>query len=150
MASYDLLASNSTVQVLSPTIVNDAVYCTIQTIPSNVIASITISQTSATLDLKPPVLVAFANGIETILGRGHVIAAAGVQTIDPNGLLQEQVSFTVQYVPSGNTPTSITAEALVPVGLLSQDDLIIQETLLAEAEAIIDGVYSSLQSAASG
>lgn len=157
MASYSLLASVSTVQVLSPTIVNDVVYCTIQTQPSNVVASIPISQAAAgsaagssVVNLQPPILVAFADNIETIIGRGNIIAGTGVQTIDPNGLLQDFVSFTVQYVPPNTNTTAITAEALVPVGLLSSDDSAINQTLLAEAEKIVTDTYDALKAAATG
>lgn len=150
MASYSLLASESTVQVLSPTVTNDVVYCTIQTTKSSVIASMPVSAVSFNLNQSAEELTAFADNIETIIGRGHVIAGQGAQTLDANGLLQDQVSFTVQYVPAGTTPTNITAEALVPVGLLSQSDPAINQVVLAEAEAIVTAVYNSLKSAAGG
>lgn len=150
MAAYSLLASISTVQVLSPTLVNDVVYCTIQTSPSNVIASMPVSETAFNNNGAAEELTAFADGIETIIGRGDVIAGAGAQTIDPNGLLQDQVAFTVAYVPPGSSGTSITAEALVPVGLLSQSDPEIANVVLAEAEAIVSKTYGNLKSAASG
>lgn len=150
MASYSLLASQSTVQVLSPTVVNDVVYCTIQTSPTGVIASLPVSSASFTANQSAEELTAFADNIETIIGRGHVVAGAGAQTIDASGLLQDQVSFTVQYVPTGTTGTNITAEALVPVGLLSQSDPAINTTLLDEAEAIITATYNNLKNAASG
>lgn len=150
MAAYSLLATVSTVQVISPTIVNDVVYCTIQTNPSSVIASIPINTADFNSNLGVQGLTAFADNIETLIGRGHIVAGTGVQTIDANGLLQDQVSFTVQYVPPNVSGTSITAEALVPVGLLSQSDPAIESTLLAEAQAIIDGVYSALHNAQGG
>lgn len=150
MASYSLLASVSTVQVLSPTIVNDIFYCTVQTSPSNVIASIPVSAAAFNSNGAAQELTGFADNIETLIGRGDVIAGTGVQTLDANGLLQDQVSFTVQYVPPGTGTSNITAEALVPVGLLSQTDPAIDVTVLAEAEAIITQVYDSLKSAAGG
>lgn len=150
MASYTLLASESTVQVLSPTIVNDVVYCTIQTSPSNVIASIPVSQPAFDNNKAAQELTAFADNIETLIGRGHIIAGAGSQTIDASGLLQDQVSFTVQYVPKGATTSNITAQADIPVGMLSQSDPAIDQVLLAEAEAMITKVYDSLASAAAG
>lgn len=60
------------------------------------------------------------------------------------------MTFTVEYVPPGSTPTSITAQVDVPIGLLSVSDVTISETLLAEAEALVTAAYDSLQSAASG
>ena len=150
MANYSLLASESTVQVLSPTIVNDVVYCTIQTDPTGIIASIPVQASVFNKGQAGPELAALANGIETIVGRGHVVGGSGVQTIDASGLLQDQVSFTVEYVPPGNGSTSITAEALVPVGYLNQTDTVIEEAALNNAEAIIDKTYKNLQNAAGG
>ncbi len=150
MASYSLLASQSTVQVLSATVINDVVYCTIQTSPTGVIASIAVSETAFNNNAAAEELGALANGIETIIGRGNVTGGTGVQTIDGSGLLQDQIAFTVQYVPPGTTSTSITADALVPVGLLSIDDPEIENTLLNEAEAIVNGVYNNLKNAAGG
>ena len=150
MASYSLLSSQSTVQVLSATVINDVQYCTIQTTTSGVIASITVSEKAFTTNKAAEELTAFADNIETLIGRGNVIGATGIQTIDGNGLLQDKVAFTVEYVPPGTSNTSITADALVPVNLLSIDDPAIDQLLLAEAEAIINNTYANLQSAAGG
>jgi hypothetical protein len=150
MASYSLLSSHTTVQVLGPRVSNPVEYCTIVTNPSSVIASIPVSIAAFSNNQAQPELEAFGANIETLMGRGHVIAAQGAQTLDPLGLLQDQVAFIVEYVPTGPGSTSITAEALVPVNLLSIDDPAIDRVLLNEAEAIIDGVYGNLQSAAGG
>lgn len=148
MAGYSLLGSYSTVQVLSPTLVNDVVYCTIQTSPSNVIASVPVSTAAFSNNAAAQELTALADNIETLMGRGHVTGGQGVQTLDQNGLLVDNVAFIVEYVPASGSPTSITAEALVPVNMLTVDDPQIDQVLLNEAEAIIDGVYANLQSAA--
>lgn len=148
MASYSLLASSSTVQVKGANVVQDVVYCTIQTTVSGVIASVPVDQGTFDSGGAGPELTAFADNIETIMGRGHVIAGVGSQTIDPSGLILDQVTFTVEYVPTGTSGTSITAEANVPVNLLSIDDPTIDRVLLDEAEAIIDGVYANLKAAA--
>lgn len=150
MASYVLKSSFTTVQVLSPGIVNEVVYCTIETSPSSIIASIPVQADEFAAGTTGPLLTALADGIETIVGRGHIIAGQGAQTLDANGLLSDYVAFVVEYVPPNTSGTSITAEALVPVGLLSQSDVTISETLLAEAEAIVQGVYDHLKNAATG
>jgi hypothetical protein len=136
--------------VLSPQVVNDVVYCTIQTSPTGIVASLPVSAVSFKNNASAEELGAFANNIETLVGRGNVIGGTGVQTIDGNGLLKDQVSFTVQYVPAGSGITSITADALVPANLLSVDDPEIDTTLLNEAEAIITKVYNNLKNAAGG
>jgi len=151
MASYALLASIQTVQVLSANVVNDVMYCTIQTSPSGVIASLPVSLTAFAQNQAAEQLTSFADDIETMMTQPGVIAGTGEQTIDASGLLADNVTFTVQYVPAGSAPTSITAEAVVPVGLLSEGgDPTIERTLIAQAEAIIAGVYANLQSAAGG
>lgn len=150
MAAYSLLGSYSTVQVLGPTLVNDVVYCTISTSPSGVIASMPVSTIAFSSNGAAQELTALADNIENLMSNTHVIGGQGSQTLDANGLLQDQVTFTVQYVAAGSSSGAVTATADVPVGLLSVDDSAIEPTLLAEAQAIIDGVYANLKSAASG
>lgn len=150
MAAYSLIASYSTVQVLSPTVVNDVVYCTIRTTPSGVIASLPIEQSFFAAHGTPEQLLSFAEAIEEIMASGHVIAGTGTQSIDANGLLADQVVFTVEYVPAGSTPTSITAEATVPVDDLRDPRATTSGGGIIAAQAIVDGVYADLQAAASG
>ena len=151
MASYDLLASIQTVQVLSSTVINDVVYCTIQTNPSGVIASLPVSVAAFNANAAAEQLTSFADNIETLMQQQGVVAATGEQTIDSNGLLTDNVTFTVQYVPPGSSSTSITASAVVPVGLLSEGgDPAIEAVLLPQAETIIRDVYANLKSAAGG
>lgn len=150
MANYQLIASEQTVQVLSPTLVNDVVYCTIQTSPSSVIASMPVDIITFNAGDSGTLLSAFAANIETLMARPEVVAGQGSQTIDANGLLQDQVSFTVSYTPTGGTPGAVTAQALVPVGLLEGGGDSVSAVLLREAEAIIAAVYANLKSAAGG
>lgn len=150
MAAYSLLASQSTVQVLSPTVVNDVVYCTIQTIPSSAIVSMPVSKVAFDNNGAAEELTALADSVEQLLANTAAIAASGTQTIDASGLLQDQVVFTVQYVPPGATTSNVTADATVGVGMLSQSDPAFAGATIAEAEAIITGVYDNLQSAAGG
>jgi hypothetical protein len=150
VASYALIASESTVQVLSPTVVNDVVYCTIQTQPSGVIASMPVQKNVFDSGTAGPELTALADAIEQIMALTEVVAATGTQTIDSSGLIADQVAFTVEYVPPGTTSTSITAEALVPIGYLNFTDALIGQTSLANTEAIITAVYNNLQNAAGG
>jgi|SRR5215469_16705356 len=150
MASYSLLSSESTVQVLSANVVNPVVYCTIQTSPSSVIASKPVSATAFADNQAVSALTNYADAIETLMQNTHVVAAGGEQTLDASNLLADNVTFTVQYVPAGSAPTSITAEAVVPTALLDFSDAEIGRTLETQAQAIIDGVYANLQSAAGG
>lgn len=137
-------------QVLSPTTVNDVVYCTIATHPSNVVASMPIDQQFFAADTTSNQLLKFAEAIEAIMGSGHVIGGIGAQSIDVNGLLQDQVVFTVQYVPPDAGSTSITAEAVVPVDYLRDPRVTTSGGGLLLAQQIVDKVYASLQNAAGG
>lgn len=150
MASYALLASYSTVQVVSPTFVNDVVYCTVQTSPSNVIASRPVQASVFSSDGGGTELTNFANAIETLMSLPNVVAGIGGQQIDENGLLADYVIFTVEYSASPTSGTSATAQAPVPVGLLDFSDAEIGRVAEQDAEAIINGVAANLQSLASG
>lgn len=150
MAVYSLKSHYSTVQVLSPTLVNPIVYATIQTAPSGVIASRPVQEAVFDAGQEGPELTNFANAIEEIMQNPAVIGATGAQTIDPNGLLADNVLFTVQY-PAGDTSGSnVTAEATVPVGMLDFSDGQIGQASLANVEKIIADVYANLKSAAGG
>ena len=150
MAGYSLVASYSTVQVLTPTLVNDVQYCTIQTSDSSVFASIPVSAASFNDNQAASELTNFATAIEQIMGLDGVIAGVGGQQIDPNGLLADYVVFTVALPSSGTSSGSVTAEASVPVGLLDFSDAEIGRTLEGQAEDIISATLASLQSAAGG
>ena len=145
MASYALKASYPTVQVLSPTLVNNVIYATIETTPSLVIASMPIQADVFNAGGGGPELTAFADAIEQIMADPRVIAAAGTQSLTTNGLLQDFVTFTIEYVPPGSTGTSITADADVRVASLNFEDAQIGRTLLAAVEAIIDATYTNLE-----
>lgn len=150
MASYTLLASESTVQVLSPTLTNDVVYCTIHTQPSGVIASMPVAKLAFDASSAQPELHAFATAIEQIMARPEVVAATGEQTIDRNGLLADNVTFMVQYTPAGTTPTEITADVVIRVAELNFEDALIGATLLEDVVAKITATYDRLKASASG
>lgn len=148
--AYSLLGSYSTVQVLAANQVNDVVYCTIQTIPSGVVASVPIDQIEFAVNQSVPLLEATAEAIETIMGDSRVIAGTGTQALDQSNLLQDYVVFTVQYIPTGTTGTNITANATVPITLLNFSEEPRDQLHAAQVQQMIDDVYANLQSAAGG
>lgn len=149
--SYDLKGSYPTVQSISPTLTLKIEYCTIATKPHGFIVNYPVLKSEFDAGTAGPILTALADGVETIYNRGNVSGAVGTQQLDDvTGLLEDFVTYTVVYVPPGSTDTSITAEADVPVGLLSQSDPTILETALNEAEAIITAVYDNLVATANG
>lgn len=150
MAGYSLIGSYSTVQVLTPTLVNPVVYCTISTKPSGAIASMPVAQDAFDASQAAPELTAFANAIEQVLGFAGVTTAVGGQTIDPSGLISDNVVFTVTYSGPETNGNTISTEATVPVASLNFEDGLIGATLLESVTAIIVAAHESLVSAAGG
>lgn len=150
MANYNLLASEATVQVLSPTVVRDVIYATIETIPSGVIASTPVDTLLFFQETVSSRLASFAQAIESIMVMPGVIGATGTQSLDPTGLIQDEVTFICEYVPAGGSGTAITAEAVVPVSDLQEARATTSGGGIAQAEAIVNGVLASLQAMASG
>ena len=150
MATYSLVGSYSTVQVITPTLTQPIVYTTIQTQPSGVIAAIALAKADFDAGTSAPLIQGFADAIEVIMARPEVIAGIGTQQLDPNGLLDDYVTFTVQYVGPNTAPSGVTAEADVPVGLISTVETFGGHTNLPEAIAMITAVYDALKAAAGG
>ena len=148
--SYTLLASLSTVQVLSPTVVNDVIYSTIKTIPSGVVANYPIPQGEFESINSSERLTFFARGIEEVMALDHVIGGVGTQSLDASGLLQDNVSFTVQYVQPGTSGTEVTAQAEVPVDAMLGASTTPGKPGITAATAIVDAVYADLQRLAGG
>jgi hypothetical protein len=131
-------------------VVNDVVYCTIQTEPSGVIASMPVQQTVFDAGQAGVELGNFADAIEQIMVNAHVNAATGSQTIDESGLLQDFVTFVVDFEPPGTTGTSVTADADVPVTMLNFTDAEIGRASLDNVNAILNQVYGNLRIASEG
>jgi len=148
--AYSLVSSYSTVQVLTPTLINDVVYCTIRTQPSGVLASIPVQHKIFDAGQAGSVLAPFAQAIEQIMADPRVTAAQGVQALDDSGLLVDSVVFTVEYIDPVRAPSGATAAVTVGVGQLNFGDAQIGRTLLAGVEAKIDAVYGNLKAAAGG
>lgn len=149
MASYGIVASETTVQVISPKLTLDIEYATIQTQPSGVIASLALAKADFDAGTAGTLLGFYADNIEQLMRYPHVIAGQGSQRLDANGLIEDTVVFTVQYVPAGTSVSSVTAEAVVPTGLLTEGgDPAFERILMAQADAIIQAAYDSLASLA--
>jgi len=150
VATYSIQGSYSTVQVLTPSLVNPIQYVTIQTQPSGVIAAIPVQKDIFDAGQAGTELTIFADAIEQIMANPIVIAGIGSQQLDANGLLTDFVTFTVQYTGANAAPAGVTAEADVPVGMLNFTDGLIGTTLLGEVNTLIDAAYNALKAAAAG
>ncbi len=147
-----LIASGETVQVFSPTLVSDAVICTILSSPSGSILLRTITQADFVADRGKGLLDSLSNAVESLLGEGIAVAAAGTQGVDSaSGLLYDAVVFTVAY-PSGTAATApITATVEIPVNIITLDTQFgsfLQGT--ADAPTLILNTYNHLKTLAGG
>lgn len=143
-ANYNVIASESSIQVLSPTLTQPIVQTTIQTVPHGVIASLALDQADFDAGTAGAILEPFAANIETIMSQGVAIAAQGSQSLDPNGLLADGVDFTVEYRNPAIPGSSLTVVVTVPVGLLTATEQFGGHGGLADAEALIDAAYNKL------
>jgi len=149
-ASYTLVSSYSTVQVLSPTSIVDVVYCTINTSPSNVTASTVVPQSAFDAGSSGTLLATFAQAIETVMQYPHVTHGVGSQVVGASGLLTDTVVFTVTYTDPVKAPNGATATATVPNSLLDFTDPATGSQNKTDVNALLDSTYSNLQAAAGG
>lgn len=143
-ANYTTIASEESIQVISPTLTQPIIQTTIQTHPSNVIASLALDKLDFTAGTAGAILEPFAANIETIMAQGKAIAAQGSQSLDPNGLIADNVDFVVRYVNPAVPGSELTAIATVPVALLTATESFEGQGGLTAAEAIVDNVYNQL------
>ena len=118
--AYSLLASQSTVHVLSPTESMDAVRATVVSPGHTAIAASIVPETIWGTAAGADQLNQYAFGIDWLLDHTAAIAATGTQSIDANGLLQHNVTFTVAYTPPGLTTGPLTVQVDVPNELLAK------------------------------
>lgn len=121
MASYTLLSSYTTVQVLSPTLASEGLYCTIQSAPSGSIVQRFVPQASFDSDQGRGLLESLATAIEDVISGGTAISASGSQEVDDSGLLADVVVFVVEYTPPTPTVGALTTTVSVPVNVLTAD-----------------------------
>lgn len=149
-ANYDLYPTYSTIQVLSPTLVQPIVDCPLRTKPSGVFFDYWVDQAVWDAGDAPALLEAVAAGVEHIMASQPVIAGVGSQHLDANGLLAQFVIFTVAYNVPGVTVGPSTVEVEVPVGDFGQDTIAGENFGLNDAIAKIQDAYSKLEAAAAG
>lgn len=122
-ASYSVLGSFSTIQVVSPTQVVDVLRITFRTVPSGVVAVANAPYrnvagvTVADVDQAAAVFIGpLADGIERMMGSGIVAGAIAAEDVDASGLLIDYIDATVSYVPvSSAQPGPFQAVVRIPV-----------------------------------
>jgi hypothetical protein len=148
--NYDLYPTSSTIQVLSPTLVQPVVDCPLRTKPSGVFFDYWLDQATFDAGEGPVILEAVCAGVEHIMASQPVIAGVGAQQLDANGLLEQFITFTVAYQVPGSTTGPLTVEVDVPVGDFGQDAIAGTNFGLADAENIIQTAYQKLVALAGG
>jgi len=118
--SYNLLATESTVHVLSTTDVVDAVRATVQTPTHGVVAASIVPAVNWGTTAGVDQLNQVAFDVDYIIDNTAAIAGIGNQAIDDNGLLQQVVTFTVAYTPPNSSLPPLTGTVDVPMPLLEE------------------------------
>lgn len=149
-SNYDLLTTNSSVQVLSPTLTQPVIDATVKSKPSGVIFDYWIDETTWKAGEGPVLLENVAAGVEHIMASEPVIAGVGSQQLDAGGLLAQFVTFTVAYQVPGSTAGPATSDVDVPIGDFGQDSFQGQNFGLEDAHAKIQAEYARLEALAAG
>lgn len=148
--TYDLVTSQSSIQVISPTVVQDVVVATIRTKPSGVFADLWIAQDQWDAGLAGNSLAQFAANIEQLRTYKNVIGASSGQTLDASGLLQSELTFVVGYTPPGSPYGPATVDVTVPADDLNPNAPTQGQGGMQAAMAAIDAAYQKLVAAAAG
>lgn len=148
--NYDLLATNSTIQVLSPTLIEPIVDCVLSTKPTGIVFDYWVDKAVWDAGDAAPLLEQVAGNVEHLIASTPAIGGFGVQHLSDSGLLSQAVVFTVAATAPGGLPNSLTVEVEVPIGDLDQETFAGQNFGLAAAEALIQDAYNKLTAAAAG
>jgi len=147
---YDLLATSSTIQVLSPTLVEPVVDCTLQTKPTGIVFDYWVDKATWDAGDAVPLLESVSQHAEHIIEATAAIAGTGSQHLDANGLLAQSIIYTVAATPPGGTPDSLTIEVEIPISDLDQDTIAGENFGLNDAIAKINTAEQQLLTAAAG
>jgi hypothetical protein len=143
--NYTVLASESTVIVLSPTLTEDGISTTFQTQPHGVIVTITLPQATFDANDGPAVLERYATGVEEVMALDYVVGGQGVQTIDESGLIADGVSFTVAYQPLDAQAAEMTASVTVTAQDLGYSPAVRVTSGTTEAKLKVADAYAQLR-----
>lgn len=147
-AHYNLVTTQSSIQVISPTTVLDIVVATIQTKPSGVIFDYWLAKADFDEATAATILDAVAAGVEQIMSTQPVSAAVGSPQLDRSGLQAEIITFTVAYQTPGSVFPPATIDVEVPASDFGQDTLDGHNAGLEDATAKIARAYARLKAAA--
>lgn len=125
-ATYEVVSSRRTTQVLSPTRVQDVMLIGVQTIPHGVYFERAVpyadwvkSPIGVALYAEPP-----ADNIERLLSQGPAIAASYIEDLDPSGLVKGFIEFVLEVSsndPAKPGPFQTTVD--IPIEVVSEVNL---------------------------
>lgn len=148
--NYQLVTSQSSTQVLSPTVVQEMVVATIRTEPHGVIADYWLTRNQWDTGGAARLLAGFAANIERVMDDPHVVSASSGRSLDASGLVQSELTVTVGYTTPGSPFPPATVDVTIPAGQLRPADGRPTGTGVDAALATIDTAYQQLVAAAGG
>lgn len=148
--NYDLLSTNSTIQVLSPTLIQPIVDCVLSTKPTGIVFNYWVDKAVWDAHDFVPLLEQVAGNVEHIIAATAAITGVGTEHLDASGLLTQVVTFTVAATAPGGIPNALTLDVDVPIGDLDQEAIAGHNFGLEAAEALILEAYNELLAAAAG
>lgn len=149
-SNYTLVASHSSVQVLSPTATLNTVVATIETKPHGVIFDYWVAKDAWDAGTAPDILTAVAAGVEHVMSTEPVSDAVGTNQLSGSSLYAGTITFTVAYKVPGSAFPPATVDVDVPVTDFGQDTLDGVNAGLDNAHALIQQAYTQLKAAAAG
>lgn len=146
--NYQLVTSQSSTQVLSPTVVQEMVVATIQTQPHRVIADYWLTRQQWEDGEAAQLLTTFAANIERIMSDPHVLRASSGRSLDASGLLASELTVTVGYATPGSAFPPATVDVTIPASDLRPTGNGPGGSGVDQALTTIDAAYQQLAAAA--
>lgn len=147
-SNYQLVTSQSSTQVLSPTVVQEMVVATIQTQPHRVIADYWLTRQQWEDGEAAAILTAFAANIERVMSDPHVLRASSGRSLDASGLVASELTVTVGYSTPGSGFPPATVDVTIPASDLRPSDSGPGGSGVDAALGVIDAAYQQLAAAA--
>lgn len=148
--NYDLLATASRIQVLSPTLTQPIVDCTLQTKPTGIIFNYWVDKAAWDAGTAPALLESVSQHAEHIIEATAAISGFGFEQLENSGLLKQYITYTVAATAPGGATNALTVEVDIPISDLDQDTIAGENFGLNDAIAKIQAAYDLLTGAAAG
>lgn len=143
---YVLLATSETVQVFSTELVVPSIRATIRTKKSRIIGTLTIATELFNTGGGVLELNSFTANLELILADQRVSAVTAAPDLDESNLLEDMLTITVAYKPSGSAFPPLTVDIRVPYADVRGTTSLTTGTFTASpVETAIAAAYNQLR-----